>query len=322
MLGYAAHYGDPYAEQRALDWRRAWSTGPTGGCCGSPARTGCSWLHSLTTQHLDQLAPGGAAEALILSPNGHIEHHLTLTDDGTATWPHVEPGTAAGLLAFLESMRFMLRVEPPRTSATSMRCSPSWDPAPTARCQTTWPRPSTGRSVSTFSCPGTGSAAAAQLRDRGLALAGLDAYEALRIAAHRPAVRAGYRPPDDPARGGLDRDRRCTSARAATAARRRSPGCTTSATRRAAWSSCTWTAARTGCPRTATRWRSTRRGWVSSAQPRGTTSSGRSGSPWSSGRPVAAPLLAGGLPAAQEVVVPPDAGANVKVTLKRLRLGC
>ena len=32
--------------------------------------------------------------------------------------------------------------------------------------------------------------------------------------------------------------------------------------------------------------------------------------------PVAATLLAGGLPAAQEVIVPPDAGANVKVTLQ------
>jgi hypothetical protein len=32
---------------------------------------------------------------------------------------------------------------------------------------------------------------------------------------------------------------------------------------------------------------------------------------------VDATLQAGGLPAAQEVVVPPDAGANVTVTLKR-----
>ena len=29
------------------------------------------------------------------------------------------------------------------------------------------------------------------------------------------------------------------------------------------------------------------------------------------------PLLAGGIPAAQEVIVPPDAGANVTVTLRR-----
>jgi len=71
-----------------------------------------SWLHSITTQSLDKLAAGDTAEALILSPNGHVEHQLTLTDDGTAVWAHVEPGTAGPLLEFLESMRFMLRVEP------------------------------------------------------------------------------------------------------------------------------------------------------------------------------------------------------------------
>jgi hypothetical protein len=36
--------------------------------------------------------------------------------------------------------------------------------------------------------------------------------------------------------------------------------------------------------------------------------------------PVDATLLAGGIPAAQEVIVPPDAGANVKVTLRRRQL--
>jgi hypothetical protein len=33
--------------------------------------------------------------------------------------------------------------------------------------------------------------------------------------------------------------------------------------------------------------------------------------------PVEAPLLAGGVAAAQEIIVPPDAGANVQVTLRR-----
>ena len=33
--------------------------------------------------------------------------------------------------------------------------------------------------------------------------------------------------------------------------------------------------------------------------------------------PVDATLLAGGVPAAQEVIVPPDAGGSVKVTLRR-----
>ena len=40
-----------------------------------------------------------------------MEHHLTLADDGTAVWVHVEPGTAGALAEILESMRFMLRVE-------------------------------------------------------------------------------------------------------------------------------------------------------------------------------------------------------------------
>ena len=71
-----------------------------------------SWLNSLTTQDTEHLAPGQATQALVLSPQGHIEHHLTLADDGTALWAHVEPGTAGALLAFLQSMRFLLRVDP------------------------------------------------------------------------------------------------------------------------------------------------------------------------------------------------------------------
>jgi tRNA-modifying protein YgfZ len=66
----------------------------------------------LTTQKLDALAAGGSAEALILSPQGHVEHHLQLVDDGESTWAHVEPDAADALVAFLTSMRFMLQVDP------------------------------------------------------------------------------------------------------------------------------------------------------------------------------------------------------------------
>src|ERR1700740_2304610 len=69
------------------------------------------WLHSLTSQHLDNLAPGSTTEALDPSPQVHLEHHLTLADDGTATWIHVEPHTVKDLVDYLNSMRFMLRVE-------------------------------------------------------------------------------------------------------------------------------------------------------------------------------------------------------------------
>jgi tRNA-modifying protein YgfZ len=109
--GVAAHYGDPAREQRAM------SEGPVlvdRGNRGVVKVTGpdrLSWLHSLTSQHLERLAPGSTQQALILSPQGHLEHHLTVTDDGTATLIHVEPHTAQALVEYLNSMRFMLRVE-------------------------------------------------------------------------------------------------------------------------------------------------------------------------------------------------------------------
>lgn len=77
-----------------------------------------SWLHSLTTQDLENLAPHQWAEALILSPHGHVEHHLVLVDDGTTTWIQVEPNTAEELVKYLDSMKFMLRVEVADVSST------------------------------------------------------------------------------------------------------------------------------------------------------------------------------------------------------------
>jgi folate-binding Fe-S cluster repair protein YgfZ len=76
-----------------------------------------SWLHSLLTQHLTSLAPGTWTQALVLSPQGHVEHHLHLADDGEAVLAHVEPGTADALADFLRRMQFMLRVEVTDVSA-------------------------------------------------------------------------------------------------------------------------------------------------------------------------------------------------------------
>ena len=115
--GVAAHYGDPYAEQRALAGRFGVVDRSNRGVLRITGPDRLNWLHSLTTQDLERLPPGASAEALVLSPQGHVEHHLTLTDDGSAVWAHVEPGTIASLVDFLTSMRFMLRVEPEDVSA-------------------------------------------------------------------------------------------------------------------------------------------------------------------------------------------------------------
>jgi hypothetical protein len=193
--GVVAHYGDPYAEQRALAGRWGVVDRSNRGVVRITGADRLSWLHSLTTQHLEQLTPGASAEALVLSPQGHIEHHLTLTDDGSATWVHVESGTSGALLEFLTSMRFMLRVEPEDVSAdyavvtllgpdvpTPSAEQPSGEPAlPGIRVEV-------GFGTDLIVPRSELRAIIASLGSAGATLAGMWAYEALRIAAGRPRI--------------------------------------------------------------------------------------------------------------------------------------
>lgn len=167
--GVAAHYGDPFDEQRRLI--------ETGGVVDRSHRgilrvsgdDRLSWLHSLTSQHLDSLPVGEVREALVLSPHGHVEHHLVLSDDGESTWIAVEPGTVEALTAYLDSMRFMLRVELSDETSSyavlSVLTDGEWH-------DVTVPRAEISERVD----------------ELGLPLAGLGAYEALRVQAHRPRL--------------------------------------------------------------------------------------------------------------------------------------
>jgi tRNA-modifying protein YgfZ len=182
----AAHYGDPFAEQRALSGRFGVVDRSNRGVLTITGADRLGWLHSLTTQQVEQLAPGQAAEALVLSPQGHVQHHLTLTDDGTTTWLHVEPGEAATLLEFLSSMRFMMRVDPQDVSGEYGVISvlgpdmPAPDPAGV--------RLDTGLGADLIVPREDLTNAVAGMQSAGGTLAGLWAYEALRIAAGRPRL--------------------------------------------------------------------------------------------------------------------------------------
>jgi hypothetical protein len=115
--GVPWHYGDPHSEQRRLAAGRGAVDLSHREVVQVSGPDRLTWLHSLTTQHLEHLAPGNSTTALILSPHGHVEHELHMVDDGTTTWITVEPGTAADLVAYLDSMRFMLRVDVADVSA-------------------------------------------------------------------------------------------------------------------------------------------------------------------------------------------------------------
>ncbi|MEU7159488.1 CAF17-like 4Fe-4S cluster assembly/insertion protein YgfZ [Streptomyces chrestomyceticus] len=109
--GVAAHYGDLFREQRTLADGHGLVDLSHRGVVTVSGPERLSWLHLLLTQHVTDLAPGHATEALILSANGHIEHALYLVDDGETTWLHTEPGDEEALIAYLESMKFFYRVE-------------------------------------------------------------------------------------------------------------------------------------------------------------------------------------------------------------------
>ncbi|MEV7966574.1 folate-binding protein [Sphaerisporangium sp. NPDC088356] len=182
----AAHYGRLYAEQHALAAGEALVDRSNREVVQISGPDRLSWLNDLSSQKLDTLAPGTPTQTLLLDAQGRLEHHLTLVDDGQSVWAHVEPGTSAALVAFLEKMRFMLRVEVADVTAAY--------------------------AVVTVLAPGAGDGAARPApegviaiggdllvpRERlggfaeelGLSLAGLWAYEALRIEAHMP--RAGF----------------------------------------------------------------------------------------------------------------------------------
>jgi folate-binding protein YgfZ len=108
----AAHYGDPLREQRTLAEGAGLVDRSDRDVVVVPGPDRLSWLHSLTSQHLEQLADGAGTESLLLSPQGHVEHHLVLADLEGSIWADVEPGAGAGLATFLDRMRFLLRVEP------------------------------------------------------------------------------------------------------------------------------------------------------------------------------------------------------------------
>ena len=105
------HFGNPVAEARLLtsgggvvDLRNREVVEVSGA-------DRLAFLHALTTQHLESLSVGEATTALILSPTGHVEHVLYGTDDGTSFLAWTEPGHGEALAAFLDSMRFAMRVE-------------------------------------------------------------------------------------------------------------------------------------------------------------------------------------------------------------------
>jgi folate-binding protein YgfZ len=184
--GVAAHYGDPLREQRTASASVALVDRSTRGVVTVTGADRLGWLHSLLSQHLADLVPGAATQTLLLSPNGHIEAHAHVVDDGATTWLHVEPGTAAGLVDFLRKMQFLMRVEVQDVTSSYgvlTLVGPAAQAVPVPADVLALAEPG---HVDLLVPRAALATVADALVEAGAPLAGFDAYEALRIAGHRP----------------------------------------------------------------------------------------------------------------------------------------
>jgi folate-binding protein YgfZ len=210
------HFGNPLGEQRALaagravvplDDRRVLAL--TG-----PERLG--WLDSITSQAVGALEPGESTELLVLDPQGRVEHAAGVVDDGVTAWLLVDADDAEPLLTWLMRMRFRTAVElriadeyavlgaiapeglgpvPGHVVATPAGVALVWrdrwpEPAPGG-----WgyapadPHPGTLRHWIEVIVPvGALDELAADATSGALEVAGLLAAEALRVAAWRPRL--------------------------------------------------------------------------------------------------------------------------------------
>ncbi|MFF0450412.1 YgfZ/GcvT domain-containing protein [Streptomyces sp. NPDC004609] len=180
--GVAAHYGDIFREQRALADGKGLVDLSHRGVLTVTGDDRLSWLHLLVTQHVSELPAGEATDALILSAHGHIEHALYLVDDGETLWAHVEPGTRHAVTEYLDSMKFFYRVEvADRTDDFAMVFLPAGSIAEVPDGVVVRETPY-GRDL--FLPRADLDAYAAQNGP----VAGILAYEALRVEDHRPRV--------------------------------------------------------------------------------------------------------------------------------------
>jgi folate-binding Fe-S cluster repair protein YgfZ len=102
----AAHYGSFNNEQRLLASGEGFVDLSHRDVLVVSGPDRLTWLHQLTSQAFEGLEPGVWTAALVLSPQGHVEHYFAGVDDGTAFTAWTEPGYGAPLVAFLERMKF------------------------------------------------------------------------------------------------------------------------------------------------------------------------------------------------------------------------
>ena len=147
------------------------------------------WLHALLSQNIVNLKPGDSCEALLLNPQGHIEAAIHIVDDGSAATLIVDERAAELLFNHLTRMKLRTQVQIELQENAKVFASFG---KPLGNASLSWQDPWPGvypgghRYATVTGEPWDYFESIAESSD--LAEAGTVALDALRIAAHRPSL--------------------------------------------------------------------------------------------------------------------------------------
>ena len=176
----SSHFGNPLTEQRLLSEGKAFVRRADQAVISVTGEDRLSWLHSLVSQDILNLSPGESTEALLLSPQGHIEHQLKIVLRQDDVFITTSAEKAPALLDWLVKMRFRSKVEINRVELEVFGLFGKGD----------WQDPFSQSSEFSVSYnPNRSQFGYSEVFvEPGLQEVGMLAYQALRIAAGRPEI--------------------------------------------------------------------------------------------------------------------------------------
>lgn len=106
----AWHFGDPLGEQRAAAESAAVVDRSDRVVIEVAGPERLTWLHTLVSQFVEDLADRRSAESLSLDANGRVEDHFVITDVDGVAWIDTEASRGEELAAYLTKMIFWAEV--------------------------------------------------------------------------------------------------------------------------------------------------------------------------------------------------------------------
>ena len=116
--GAVWHYGDPLGEQHAAQRDAVVVDRSNRAVITLRGADRRGWLHSLSTQHVADLADGTSTENLSLDGQGRVEDHWIHTELGGVTYLDTEAWRGEPLLSYLQKMVFWADVQPAAADLT------------------------------------------------------------------------------------------------------------------------------------------------------------------------------------------------------------